>query len=94
MWDPSRITPEQVDAYLIKSVELFRCGIQRYGKDEIQLKKHNLGLSEDVALKYLMMKDYNVIEALYSIQQNPNEIKQEVMSRMNRLEERIECIAY
>jgi hypothetical protein len=33
-------------------------------------------MSEEIALKYLVSKDYNVIQALYGMQSNPQEVKE------------------
>jgi len=46
MWDPTKLSNDQVKVYLQKVFEIF-------GKKS--------GISEEVALKYLVFKDFNVI---------------------------------
>lgn len=59
MWDPTRLGPESVKTYLQKASEIL-------GKQVLHI--------EAAALKYLDLKDYNHITALYEIMKNPSEI--------------------
>ena len=56
MWDCTKLTEEQVNVYLQSTFDL--------------MNKRS-GMTEEVALRYLVDKDYNVIQALYDMQQNP-----------------------
>ena len=79
MWDPTAIMPDQVRLYLNKTKELFS-------------KKS--GMTEEIALRYLVSKDYNVIQALFQMQSNPVEIKESLVKQMNSAEEKCESIKY
>ena len=61
MWDPTAIMPDQVKLYLQKTKELFTT---------------KSGMTEEIALRYLVSKDYNVIQALFQMQSNQVEIKE------------------
>ena len=59
MWDPNRLGSDSVQMYLQKASEIL-------GKKLMQI--------ESAALKYLDLKEYNHITALYEIMKNPIEI--------------------
>jgi len=61
MWDPLRLGPESVQTYLQKASEMLSKPVSNI---------------EAAALKYLDLKDYNHITALYEIMRNPHEIDQ------------------
>ena len=52
MWDPRVLSNEQVQSYLNEVYRIF---------------KKKSGMSEEIALKYLVAKQYNVIEAIYGM---------------------------
>ena len=79
MWNPNALSSDQVINYLQEVYRVFN-------------KKS--GMSEEIALKYLVSKDYNVIEAIYVLQSNPKELKEGIMKQMNRAQERCESIKY
>lgn len=79
MWDPHALSSEQVEGYLNEVYRVF---------------KKKGGMTEEIALKYLVSKEYNVIEAIYGMQSNPQELKEGIMKYMNRAEERCESIKY
>ena len=69
MWDPSVLSSDQVAMYLQKTFEIFN---------------KRSGMTEEIALKYLVQNEYNVIQALYGMQSNPQEVKENFISKMNK----------
>ena len=79
LWDPTHILADHVELYLQQVFETF-------GKRG--------GMTEEIALQYLVSKNYNVIQALYDLQRNALEIKQFIMQSAASTAARQECIKY
>ena len=79
MWDANVLSQDQINVYLLKVNEIFNI---------------RSGMTEEIALKFLVSKDYNVIQALYNMQSKPQEVKEFFISKYNRHEEKIESIGY
>jgi hypothetical protein len=79
MWDSQVLSSEQVSMYLAKTFEIFN---------------KRSGMTEEIALKYLVHHEYNVIQALYGMQSNPLEVKENFISKMNKFSEKQESLGY
>jgi hypothetical protein len=79
MWDCGVLSADQVSMYLQKTFEIFN---------------KRSGMTEEIALKYLVFHEYNVIQALYGMQSNPQDVKENFVSKMNMFSEKQESLGY